>query len=48
MNHLDLLNISKKFGKTPVVNGLNLNVKPGEFIVLVGPAALNISQGGVH
>lgn len=31
-------NVTKKFGQTTALNGINLKIKPGEFIFLVGPS----------
>ena len=31
-------NVIKRFGKNTVINGLSLNVKPGEFFTLLGPS----------
>ena len=33
---LELQNISKHFGKTEVLNGINISIKKGEFITLLG------------
>ncbi|MBA3011544.1 MAG: sn-glycerol-3-phosphate ABC transporter ATP-binding protein UgpC [Proteobacteria bacterium] len=38
MAELKLENIVKKYGKTQVVHGINLDIKDKEFIVLVGPS----------
>jgi len=38
MTQLSLQNVSKSFGKTSVIRGLDLDVVSGEFIVLVGPS----------
>ena len=38
MAELKLKNIIKKYGKTQVIHGINLDVKDKEFIVLVGPS----------
>ena len=38
MAELKLKNIIKKYGKTEVVHGINLDIKDKEFIVLVGPS----------
>ena len=38
MAQLSLRNVSKNFGKTQVIRSLDLDVTPGEFIVLVGPS----------
>ncbi|MEM4717580.1 MAG: ABC transporter ATP-binding protein [Desulfurococcaceae archaeon] len=38
MTFLELINISKKFGRTTAVDSVNLSVEKGEFIVLLGPS----------
>ena len=38
MASLELLNVSKNFGRTPVVKDVSLTVEDGEFLVLVGPS----------
>lgn len=38
MAKIRLENLIKKFGKTEVVKGINLEVEDGEFLVLVGPS----------
>ncbi|HEY7822016.1 MAG TPA: sn-glycerol-3-phosphate ABC transporter ATP-binding protein UgpC [Acidimicrobiia bacterium] len=38
MSTIDLMEISKSFGKTTVVDGIDLSIADGEFIVLVGPS----------
>lgn len=38
MTYLELINITKKYGKTLVVDKVNLGVDKGEFIVLLGPS----------
>ena len=35
---LSLQNITKAFDKTPVINGISLDVKKGEFITILGPS----------
>ena len=35
-NVLELKNLSKSFGKNKVLNGINLNVKPGSVVGLMG------------
>ncbi len=35
---LNIKNVTKRFGKDTVINGLSLNVKPGEFFTLLGPS----------
>ena len=31
-------NVTKKYGNTPVLNGLSLNIEPGEFVSVIGPS----------
>lgn len=38
MSTIELVNISKAFGKTTVVDGIDLSIQDGEFLVLVGPS----------
>lgn len=37
-NSLELSRISKAFGQTTVLSGIDLRVEPGEFLSLVGPS----------
>ena len=38
MTSLTLRNIKKRFGKTEVIRGVDLDVEDGEFVVFVGPS----------
>lgn len=38
MTGLDLKDVTKRFGDTSVIQGVNLTVEPGEFCVFVGPS----------
>ena len=38
MSGVDLLGVSKQYGKTKVIDGLSLHVQPHEFIVFLGPS----------
>ena len=38
MARLRLVDIHKQFGNVKVINGINLDVKEGEFITLLGPS----------
>ncbi len=38
MSTITLRNVSKDFGSLKVLKGLNLEIKDGEFIVVVGPS----------
>lgn len=38
MTYLELVNITKKYGKTLAVDKVNLSVNKGEFVVLLGPS----------
>ncbi len=35
---INIENVVKRFGKDTVINGLSLNIKPGEFFTLLGPS----------
>ncbi len=38
MGTLTLRHIEKRYGSTPILSGVNLDVREGEFVVLVGPS----------
>ncbi|WP_210530432.1 ABC transporter ATP-binding protein [Rubellimicrobium arenae] len=38
MGSLELRNVTKVFGKTEIIKGIDLSVKDGEFVVFVGPS----------
>ena len=38
MAEVHLRNVVKKYGKTEVIHGINLDIKDSEFIVFVGPS----------
>ena len=38
MATLKLDNVKKSFGKTDVIHGVSIDIKDGEFIVIVGPS----------
>lgn len=38
MTRVELRGVSKRFGETDVLRGVNLNIKPGSFTVFVGPS----------
>jgi len=38
MATLKINDINKNFGKTEVLKGINLDIKHGEFLVLLGPS----------
>ena len=38
MSDLSLKKIHKSFGNVPVIHGVDLEVKSGEFVVFVGPS----------
>ena len=38
MSSIKLKNVSKWFGKNLVIKNVNLEIKDGEFVVLVGPS----------
>src|SRR4051794_36667916 len=38
MASIDIKNIRKSYGKVPVLHGVDLTIKDGEFVVLVGPS----------
>ena len=35
---INIENVIKRFGKDTVINGLSLDIKPGEFFTLLGPS----------
>ena len=37
-SHIGIVNITKKFGKTRVIEGVSCDVRQGEFIVILGPS----------
>ena len=39
MSSVHLRQLSKRYHQTPVLDGVNLDIQHGEFVVLVGPAA---------
>lgn len=51
MKSIQLSNVSKSYGATPVLSGIHLQIEPGEFTVLLGPSGcgkstlLNIIAG---
>ncbi|CCN82468.1 sn-glycerol-3-phosphate import ATP-binding protein ugpC [Vibrio nigripulchritudo SFn27] len=38
MTSVTLTNITKSYGETEIVHGIDLNIEPGEFVVLLGPS----------
>ncbi|MFV0605056.1 MAG: ABC transporter ATP-binding protein [Niabella sp.] len=38
MAKIQLKDVTKRYGKTEVVHGINLDIQPNEFIVLIGPS----------
>src|SRR5450432_3008760 len=38
MAHLELRDVKKSYGTLPIIHGVNLEVKDGEFVVFVGPS----------
>ena len=38
MAHLNMRDISKRFGKNTVIHDVDLNIRHGEFVVFVGPS----------
>lgn len=38
MARVDITGLEKRFGRTPVLDGINLSIVDGEFLVLVGPS----------
>ncbi|MBT9152711.1 MAG: sn-glycerol-3-phosphate import ATP-binding protein UgpC [Firmicutes bacterium] len=37
-SHIGIVQLTKYFGKTPVIEGVNCDVRQGEFIVILGPS----------
>ena len=40
---ISIENVIKRFGKDTIINGLSLDVRPGEFFTLLGPCLLYTS-----
>ena len=40
MSKIVIKNLEKSFGDNTVINNFNIDIKDGEFIVLVGPSGL--------
>ena len=38
MAHIEILNLEKSFGDTPVLRGIDLSIAPGEFVAILGPS----------
>src|SRR5690606_33504959 len=38
MSGIDRINVVKRFGALTVINGVNLSIEEGEFVVFVGPS----------
>ena len=38
MSKIEIKNLEKSFGNNKVINNFNIDIKDGEFIVLVGPS----------
>ncbi len=38
MGSLLIENVTKSFGETQILKGINIDIKEGEFIILVGPS----------
>lgn len=38
MASVDIINVKKSFGSTPIIHGVTIPIKDGEFVVLVGPS----------
>ena len=43
MSMVQFQNVSKRFGKTVVLDGVNLNIEAGEIVVLIGPSGHDLS-----
>lgn len=39
MDSIRFENVSKSFGKTKIINNLNLSIEKGERLILLGPSA---------
>ena len=44
MSDLQVASVTKNFGETPVLKGVTLDVRDGEFVSLVGPRSTNLSD----
>ena len=38
MAPVNILNVQKRFGSVNVIHGIDIDIKDGEFVVLVGPS----------
>lgn len=39
MAPVNILNVQKRFGAVNIIHGIDIDIKDGEFVVLVGPPA---------
>ena len=45
---ISIENVIKRFGKDTIINGLSLDVRPGEFFTLLGLSLIHISEPTRH
>ncbi len=38
MAGLEIRNVRKSFGATPILHGVSIDIQDGEFVILVGPS----------
>src|SRR3546814_18947651 len=38
MASVEVRRVKKRFGETPIIHGVDIEILPGEFVVLVGPS----------
>ncbi len=38
MAHVNIQNVQKRFGAVNVIHGIDIDIRDGEFVVLVGPS----------
>ncbi len=44
MARVEILDAAKSFGSTPVIRGVSVDIRDGEFVVLVGPSGCGKSR----
>ena len=44
MAEISIRDVAKTYGKTTIMEGVSLDIRNGEFVVILGPAACSISD----